>query len=72
MAIAPEPLFVPAVIEPEPMTATQRPSKKRRSRRMRPEAAAVELTIDGVAVKIARGADAGVIAAVIDALKIRA
>lgn len=30
---------------------------------------AVELEIDGVAVKIARGADAGVIAAVIDALK---
>lgn len=28
-----------------------------------------ELVIDGVAVKIARGADAGVIAAVIDASK---
>ena len=68
MAIAPEPLFVPAVIEPEPVT-TQPAPKKKRSRRARPEAAAVELTIDGVAVKIARGADAGVIAAVIDALK---
>jgi transposase len=32
----------------------------------------VELEIDGVAVKIARGADAGVITAVIDALKARA
>jgi len=32
----------------------------------------VELEIDGVAVKIARGAEAGVIAAVIDALKARA
>jgi transposase len=32
-------------------------------------AAAVELEIDGVSVKIARGADAQVIAAVIDALK---
>ena len=31
--------------------------------------AAVELEIDGVAVKIGRGADAGVIAAVIEALK---
>ena len=69
MAPAPEPLFVPAVIEPEPMTATVPAPGKKRSRRTRPEAAAVELEIDGVAVKIARGADAGVIAALIDALK---
>lgn len=33
---------------------------------------AVELEIDGMAVKIARGADAGVIAAVLDALKTKA
>lgn len=65
----PEPLFVPAVIEAEPMAATQPAPKKKRSPRTRLEAAAVELVIDGVAVKIARGADAGVIAAVIDALK---
>lgn len=63
----PEPLFVPAVIEPEPVAAPA--PKKKRVRRTRPAAAAVELEIDGVAVKIARGADAGVIAAVIDALK---
>jgi transposase len=69
MAIVREPLFVPAVIEPEPITATQPAPKKQRSRRARSDAAAVELVIDGVAVKIARGADAGVIAAVIDALK---
>lgn len=69
IAPEPEPLFVPAVIEPEPIAATQPAPKKRRSRRARSEAAAVELVIDGVAVKIARGADAGVIAAVIDALK---
>lgn len=64
----PEPLFVPAVVEPEPVTAVA-PKKKRTRRAGRP--AAVELVIDGVAVKIARGADAGVIAAVIDALKTR-
>ena len=68
-AIAPEPLFVPAVIEPEPMTAVVSAPRKKRSRRACSEATAVELVIDGVAVKIARGADAGVIAAVIDALK---
>ena len=63
----PEPLFVPAVIEP--VLAPQPVPEKKRSRRTRIDAAAVELVIDGVAVKIARGADAGVIAAVIDALK---
>ena len=67
IAPEPEPLFVPAVIEPVP--APQPAPRKKRSRRTRAEAAAVELVIDGVAVKIARGADAGVIAAVIDALK---
>lgn len=64
------PLFVPAVIEPRmtPSTPGVEPvSRKRRVRGGRE--AAVELEIDGVAVKIARGADAGVIAAVIDALK---
>lgn len=67
IAPAPEPLFVPAVIEPA--LATPPAPRKKRSRRTRAEAAAVELEIDGVAVKIARGADAGVIAAVIDALR---
>jgi len=65
----PEPLFVPAVIEPEPVAVPV--PRKQRSRRAR-SPAAVELVIDGVAVKIARGADARVIAAVIDALKTRA
>ena len=69
IAPVPEPLFVPAVIEPEPMLVPQPAPRKKRPRRTRADAAAVELEIDGVAVKIARGADAGVIAAVIDALK---
>ena len=62
------PAFVPAVIEPapviEPVGAIRRPRKRRRSK-----PSAVELEIDGVAVRIGRGADAGVIAAVIEALK---
>lgn len=61
---------MPAVIEP-PMTTIAPVAlpvpRKRRTRRA--QDAAVELEIDGVVVKIARGADAGVIAAVIDALK---
>ncbi len=58
-------VFVPAVIG-----AVQDLAPVRRAlRRRRATAAAVELEIDGVAVKIAHGADAGVIAAVIEALK---
>ena len=59
----PEPMFVPAVIEPVPEPAKPGPTRRRGS------SAAVELEIDGVAVRIARGAGAGVIAAVIDALR---
>jgi transposase len=62
--------FVPAVIEPS-MEADPSPKRRpRRPRRRRRLAdAAVELEIDGVAVKIGRSADVGVIAAVIEALK---
>jgi transposase len=66
-----EPFFVPAVVDPPATSVPPKPVpavRKRRARRAR-EAAAVELEINGVSVKIARGADAGVIAAVIDALK---
>ena len=46
------------------------PSDTRRSqKRGRSQVSAVELEIDGLPVKISRGADAGVIAAVIEALK---
>lgn len=62
------PAFVPAVVDlgsaEELGPAIQRPKQRRRSK-----ASAVELEIDGVAVKISRGADAGVIAAVIEALR---
>jgi len=59
--------FVPAVIEPS-MPADAAPARRGRRRRGA-AAAAVELEIDGVAVKIARGADAGLIGAVIEALR---
>ena len=59
--------FVPAVIEPGAAPSPALVPRARRRRRA--TAAAVELEIDGVAVKIARGADAGVIGAVIEALK---
>jgi transposase len=61
------PAFVPAVIEPS-VTPDPVPARRARRRR-RAKGAAVELEIDGVAVKIGHGTDAGTIAAVIEALK---
>ena len=62
------PAFVPAVIDPLP-ASDPHPAVKHSAKRRRPQASAVELEIDGVAVRIGRGADVGVIAAVIEALK---
>jgi transposase len=67
LAVPAGPVFVPAVVEVaavDDQPALRRPRKRRRSK-----ASAVELEIDGVAVKISRDADAGVIAAVIEALR---
>lgn len=61
------PSFVPAIVE---VNGTVHSAPKCRPlRRRRSTGAAVELEIDGVAVKIGRGADASIIAAVIEALK---
>jgi len=68
VAPVPAPLFVPAVIEPSPPSDVL-PMTKRPRRRRRSSPSAVELEIDGVAVRIARGTDKGLIAAVIEALK---
>ena len=70
-ATAPPP-FVPAIVAPASVTvaaAPPPPAQGRRIRRSRGTAPAIELEIDGVSVKIAREADATIIAAVIDALK---
>lgn len=61
-----QPAFVPAVVEPAQPIAPVPPRIIRRQ----VAAVAVELEIDGVAVKIGRGADVSVIAAVIEALKV--
>jgi transposase len=62
------PAFVPAVVEAQPADAPVQTGKHSKKRR-RAKAPAIELEIDDVVVKIGRGADAGVIAAVIEALK---
>ncbi|RUM99516.1 IS66 family insertion sequence hypothetical protein [Pseudaminobacter arsenicus] len=59
------PAFVPAVVPP-PEPAPTRPSRKRKTPR---DAGVIELEIDGVAMRVGRGADAKTVAAVIRALK---
>lgn len=64
----PDSLFVPAVVVapiPEP-AAKRSPIRKRKAAR---EAGVIELEIDGVAMRVGRGADAKTVAAVIRALK---
>ncbi len=61
------PVFVPAVIDA--VAAVDPAPTRRPRRRRRANTAAVELKIEGVAVKIGRDADASLIAAVIEALK---
>lgn len=68
-APSPERLFVPAVVaapEPEPAGKRARSTRKRKAAR---EAGVIELEIDGVAMRVGRGADARTVAAVILALK---
>ncbi len=60
------PLFVPVIMASEPDAPTG-PKPRRRLRRG--EEASIEVEIDGVVVRVGRHADAGVIAAVIGALK---
>ena len=57
-------LFVPAVIAP-PTAAKRRPRRQKAAR----EAGVIELQIDGIAMRVGRGADARTVAAVIRALK---
>ena len=68
-AVPSESMFVPALVDastPEPVV--KRPSRPRRKKASR-DAGMIELEIDGIAMRVGRGADAKTIAAVIRALK---
>jgi transposase len=74
VALVDPPLFVPAVVEAPAAVAApsdrshQSGRRARRSRRTA-SAAPIEVSMDGISVRIGRGADAALITAVLDALK---
>jgi len=73
------PLFVPAVIAeaaapghaapPSALASASRSARRPRRARRSAGAAPIEVSMDGISVRIGRGADATLIAAVLDALK---
>jgi transposase len=64
-----EALFVPAVVAPPlPEPAAKRFTRPRKQKAAR-DAGVIELEIDGIAMRVGRGADARTVAAVIRALK---
>ena len=65
LAKASMPRFVPVLVEPPPAAASEPPKKRRRCSRD----GGIELEIDGVLVRVSRGAEAKTVAAVIQALK---
>lgn len=68
-AARPEPLFVPVVVAPaEPEPAAKRRAQPRKRKAAR-DAGVIELEIDGIAMRVGRGADAETVTAVIRALK---
>ena len=67
---APEPLFVPAMVTvpPPPEPSPVRPTRPRKGKTAR-DTGVIEFEIDGIAMRVGRGADAKTVAAVIRALK---
>jgi transposase len=66
---APPQLFVPAVVESSlPERATARPGPKR-TRPADPACGIIEVEIEGVRIRVGRGADARMVAALVRALK---
>ena len=64
-----EPLFAPVVVEPAPTRVARASPPAKRARRRSRGGGGIELEIDGVVVRVERGADAKTVAAVISALK---
>lgn len=68
LALVPAPLFTPVVVESPPTPAPEERRPVRRKSRRSGEGG-IELEIDGVTVRVDRGAEAKTVAAIIRALK---
>jgi transposase len=66
---APEPLFVPAVVTAALQEPTPTRPARPRKRKTPGSTGIIELEIDGIAMRVGRGADARTVTAVIRALK---
>jgi transposase len=64
------PLLVPAVVETSPPERASRRRRRRRPDKIHHISGMIEMEIDGVTVRVGRGADARTVAAVIRALKV--
>jgi len=62
-------LFVPAVVAAPTMEPTAKRAPRPRKQKAARDGGVIELEIDGVAMRVGRGADAKTVAAVIRALK---
>lgn len=63
-------LFVPAVVTGPTLDPARQPRRRQNQKRKRArDAGVIELEIDGIAMRVGRGADAKTVAAVIHALK---
>lgn len=77
VALVAPPLFVPVVVEEPAAVAvpsergsrSHQPARRRRRMPRGQGAAPIEVSMDGISVRIGRGADAALITAVLDALK---
>jgi transposase len=77
VALVAPPLFVPAVVEEPAAVAvpsergshSHQPARRQRRSPRSHGAAPIEVSMDGISVRIGRGADAALITAVLDALK---
>lgn len=64
--------FVPAVLDVTPSSPPVRRQRKMPRRQVEPGAGLIEVEIDGVTVRVGRGADAKTVTAVLRALKVTA
>lgn len=63
------PTFVPAVVDAEPPEGSGVRQRRKRTRRADRTCGVIEVEIDGVTVRVGRGAEAKTVAAVLRALK---